>query len=121
MTPDVIHYHYDVVATLPPGSTLLLSSLGYPHQAWRQGEAAWAVQFHFEASADEVRAWSDDDPDREQVERAARRLGPALDEADAEMAVVWREFAERFVAFLRQHRPGDGSLAGRRLPLAGGS
>ena len=31
---------------------LLLSSTGYPNQAWRQGPAAWGVQFHLEASAE---------------------------------------------------------------------
>ena len=34
---------------------LLLSSMGYPNQAWRQGPAAWGVQFHFETSAADVR------------------------------------------------------------------
>ena len=48
MTPDVMQYHYDVVATLPQGAVLLLSSTGYPNQAWRQGPAAWGVQFHLE-------------------------------------------------------------------------
>ena len=37
-----MHYHYDVVDRLPPGAVLLLSSHGYPHQAWRHGRAAWA-------------------------------------------------------------------------------
>ena len=50
MTPDVMQYHNDVVATLPQGAVLLLSSMGYPNQAWRQGPAAWGLQFHFETS-----------------------------------------------------------------------
>ena len=54
MTPDVMHYHYDVVDPLPPGAVLLLSSMGYPHQAWRLGPAAWGVQFHIEAAAPSV-------------------------------------------------------------------
>ena len=118
MTPDVMQYHYDVVEALPAGSTLLLSSMGYPHQAWRQGDSAWATQFHFEASAADVRAWSDGDPNREFVDRAARRLGPMLDEAEVEMSFVWRNVIHRFAAFARERRT-RGVLAGRRLPMAG--
>ena len=58
MTPDVMQYHNDVVATLPQGAVLLLSSTGYPNQAWRQGPAAWGVQFHLETSAENVREWA---------------------------------------------------------------
>ncbi len=93
LTPDVMHYHDDVVSVLPPGATLLLSSVGpYPHQAWRQGDAAWAVQFHLETSADELRVWAarDDLP-------MTGRFGPMLDEAAETMALVWRDVATRFV------------------------
>ncbi len=92
LTPDVMHYHDDVVSVLPPGATLLLSSPGYPHQAWRQGEAAWAVQFHIETGADDLRRWAeaDDMP-------MAGRFGPMLDEAAETMALVWRDVAHRFV------------------------
>ena len=58
ITPDVMQYHYDVVTTLPQGAVLLLSSTGYPNQAWRQGPAAWGVQFHLETSAENVRDWA---------------------------------------------------------------
>jgi len=92
MTPDVMQCHDDVVTVLPPGATLLLSSTGYPHQAWRQGRAAWAVQFHPEATAAVVRDWA-----RGHGVVDSRRLGPMLDEADAAAAQVWRDFAHRFV------------------------
>jgi GMP synthase-like glutamine amidotransferase len=93
LTPDVMHYHDDVVSVLPPGATLLLSSPGYPHQAWRQGDAAWAVQFHIETGADDLRAWAahDDLP-------MTGRFGPMLDEAAETMGLVWRDVAIRFVA-----------------------
>lgn len=93
MTPDVMHYHDDVVSILPPGSTLLLSSPGYPNQAWRQGEAAWGLQFHIETSADHLRGWAA----TEQLP-LTRRFGPMLDDAAETMSQVWRDFAERFVA-----------------------
>lgn len=93
MTPDVMHYHYDVVTALPPGAVLLLSGTGYPHQAWRLGPAAWATQFHIEASAEDLRAWG-----RTEGKEPVGRLGPMLDSAETEMGRVWKEFAERFVA-----------------------
>jgi GMP synthase-like glutamine amidotransferase len=95
MTPDVMQCHDDVVSVLPPGSVLLLSSTGYPHQAWRQGQAAWAVQFHPEATAAVVREWAG----RHGV-TGGPRLGPQLDEADDAASEVWRDFAHRFVALI---------------------
>ena len=99
MTPDVMHYHYDIVPTLPPGSVLLLSSMGYPHQAWRQGDAAWGLQFHIEPTAEVVREWA-----RGENVPLTGRLGPALDDAEEAMGDVWREFAHRFVALTRDRR-----------------
>ncbi len=97
MTPDVMQYHHDVVSTLPQGAVLLLSSMGYPHQAWRQGPAAWGVQFHLETSAADVREWA-----RAEGRPLTGRLGPALDDAQDAMGEVWRDFAHRFVAFTRR-------------------
>jgi GMP synthase-like glutamine amidotransferase len=114
MTPDVMQYHYDVVSTLPAGAVLLLSSMGYPHQAWRQGPAAWGVQFHFETSAEDVRQWA-----RTEGQPLTGRLGPMLDGADEVMAEVWREFAHRFVAFARDKAPSDGQQQRRLLPVVG--
>ena len=37
---------------------LLASSTQYPHQAFRAGERAWAVQFHPEASPATYRNWA---------------------------------------------------------------
>jgi GMP synthase-like glutamine amidotransferase len=97
MTPDVMHYHQDVVSSLPQGAVLLLSSMGYPNQAWRQGPAAWGLQFHVETSAADVREWA-----RTEGRPLTGRLGPALDDAQDAMSEVWREFTHRFVAFARQ-------------------
>jgi len=97
MTPDVMHYHQDVVSSLPQGAVLLLSSMGYPNQAWRQGAAAWGLQFHLETSAADVREWA-----RAEGRPLTGRLGPVLDDAQDAMGEVWREFAHRFVALARQ-------------------
>ncbi|MET3805044.1 GMP synthase-like glutamine amidotransferase [Nakamurella sp. UYEF19] len=122
MTPDVMQYHYDVVSTLPPGAVLLLSSTGYPHQAWRIGSAAWALQFHIEASAEDLRAWG-----RTEGREPVGRLGPVLDQAEEVMGEVWRDFTARFVEFARtstarsstSYTHHDDELLGRRLPLHG--
>lgn len=57
LSPDVMHFHDDVVSVLPPGAVLLLSSIGYPHQAFRVGSAAWGIQFHIETTAAVLRGW----------------------------------------------------------------
>ncbi len=57
ITPDVMHYHHDVVSVLPPGAVLLFSSIGYPHQAFRIGSAAWGLQCHIETTAAVLRSW----------------------------------------------------------------
>lgn len=113
MTPDVMQYHYDVISDLPPGAVLLLSSTGYPNQAWRIGSAAWALQFHIETSADDLRAWGHSEG-REPV----GRLGPVLDQAQDEMSVVWRDFITRFVQFAAGHSD-ESALLGHRLPIRG--
>ena len=96
MTPDVMQYHYDVVSSLPQGAVLLLSSMGYPNQAWRQGPAAWGLQFHIEPTAENVRDWA-----RKEDLPLTGRFGPILDAAEETIGEVWREFAHRFVAFAR--------------------
>jgi GMP synthase-like glutamine amidotransferase len=110
LTPDVMHYHDDVVTVLPPGAVLLLSSPGYPHQAWRQGDAAWAVQFHIETGADDLRNWAAADglP-------MTGRFGPMLDEAADTMALVWRDVIHRFVELAAEHAERS---AERARPIA---
>jgi GMP synthase-like glutamine amidotransferase len=130
LTPDVMHYHYDVIDRLPPGAVLMLSSTGYPHQAFRVGEMAWGVQFHLETYARTVRDWA-------LAENIAptRRLGPMLDDAQDAMDEVWQPFVARFVDLAAARadvrsapaadesagtvgRLGRAALIGRRLPLA---
>ncbi len=107
MTPDVMHYHYDVVTALPPGAVLLLSAMGYPNQAFRVGPCAWGLQFHIEAPAEVVRDWA-----RAEDVPITGRLGGMLDAAEETMSEVWPDFAARFVELVRQPpRP--------RLPLLG--
>lgn len=64
-TPDVIQWHYDEIAELPPSAVLLASSPAYPNQAFRVGDCAWGMQFHIETTPDMVAFWAEQD--REQA------------------------------------------------------
>lgn len=54
--PRVFQWHVDTFE-IPDGATLLSESDGVPHQAFRVGRSAYAVQFHFEATAAGISAW----------------------------------------------------------------
>jgi len=54
---EVLQFHEDTF-TIPPGATALArSERSGLHQAFRYGERAYAIQFHFEVDADIVREW----------------------------------------------------------------
>jgi GMP synthase (glutamine-hydrolysing) len=52
----VFHWHEDTFE-LPEGATLLATGDDVPVQAFRYGDAAWGLQFHFEVDRAEVEAW----------------------------------------------------------------
>ena len=52
----VLHWHGDTF-DLPHGAELLASTAVTPHQAFRYGRHALALQFHVEADADCIEAW----------------------------------------------------------------
>lgn len=56
--PLVFHWHQDTVGALPPDSTLLASGPDGQVQAFRTGEALWAVQFHPEITPGIVTQWA---------------------------------------------------------------
>jgi hypothetical protein len=45
------------VTALPPGAVLLETSDIYPHQGYRLGSCAWAVQYHPEVTSGDFREW----------------------------------------------------------------
>jgi GMP synthase-like glutamine amidotransferase len=127
-TPDVVHWHWDTVAALPAGAVLLASSTRYPHQAFRVGEHAWAVQFHVETTPEMVRRWAAEDA----AELAAEGLDvdallgrTDLDALHADIAAIWQPFAARFAEvvraadYARRGSVAQGSAAGGSA--AGGS
>ncbi len=54
----VLQWHEDT-HELPPGATLLATGDRIPVQAYRIGELAWGIQFHFEVDRTELEWWLD--------------------------------------------------------------
>ena len=60
----VLLFHEDA-CTLPEGATLLFADDGSGVPAFRLGERAYAIQFHFEVTDSIIAGWCDDIPDLE--------------------------------------------------------
>lgn len=108
LAPDVIQWHHDEIATLPPGATLLASNPHYAHQAFRVGEAVYGIQFHIETTPELVRSWAAGDP----VGVAAapvdvETLCARSDAVHDDLAETWAPFAARFADLVRA-RAADG-------------
>lgn len=104
-TPDVLHWHWDVVTELPAGASMLASSTRYPNQAFRVGERAWGLQFHLETTPETVRRWVADDAARlaeEGVDLVAAAERWDLEALHADLAEVWEPFARRFAEVMRE-------------------
>jgi len=55
----VFQWHEDTF-DLPEGATLLATDDDVPHPAFRVGDLAWGIQFHFEVDGAELEAWLDE-------------------------------------------------------------
>ena len=100
ITPDVIQWHHDAVLDLPPSAVLLASSPVCEVQAFRAGRVAWGIQFHIETTPEIVRQWAASDAaalEGYDVDAILERA----DAVDADVAEVWRPFAERFASIVR--------------------
>ncbi|MGA8117055.1 MAG: type 1 glutamine amidotransferase [Actinocatenispora sp.] len=114
MLPDVIQWHRDEVTELPEGAVLLAASPRYPHQAFRYGDRAWAVQFHLECDRDMLAGWAADADDLGDLGLDEDELLAGVDEVLPLITEVWRPFAQRFADLAL------GRLAFRsELPLLG--
>jgi len=67
----VFHWHSDTF-NLPTQASLLAGSAMYPHQAFRVGRRAYALQFHIEADDDTWSAWEPHLPENVRVSPAQR-------------------------------------------------
>lgn len=114
MLPDVLQWHRDEISELPEGAVLLAASPRYPHQAFRYGDRAWAVQFHLECDRDMVARWAEEAPDLTELGLDMPGVLGRFDEVMPLMTEVWRPFAHRFADLVL------GRLAFRsELPLLG--
>ncbi len=97
----VFQWHMDTF-DLPPGAELLGTGDGVLHQAYRVGDAAWALQFHLEIDGAEVEMWLDEFSRYGDLERDwGKSTDRVRDEAhrylrahEVKGAEVFRRFAE---------------------------
>jgi GMP synthase (glutamine-hydrolysing) len=105
---EVFQWH-DYGCELPPGAVPLARSELAPQQAYRVGDAVWAVQFHIEVDADSVAHWTGLAPEivrargAEPAELVARARA-----YEPEYVAIARAFMSRFLTAAR-------SRAGRRV------
>ncbi|HEY9415472.1 MAG TPA: type 1 glutamine amidotransferase [Pseudonocardia sp.] len=113
LTPLVLQFHRDEVATLPPGAVHLAASPRCENQAFRVGESAWGVQGHIETTPELVLEWAQDAPELAAYARQGSLDVEHLRLEHEDIEHAWRPVAERFVELAR--RPV--SLLARPLPL----
>ncbi|MDR7303047.1 type 1 glutamine amidotransferase [Haloactinomyces albus] len=113
LTPDVLQFHRDEVASLPPSAKLLASSPKCENQVFRVGDWAYGLQFHIETSTDTVLEWARDMPDLAETARSGQFDRDHLDAFHGDLAETWQPVVERFVDLAGQspdERPGSRSL-----------
>ena len=104
LSPDVLQWHHDEIAELPPGATLLAGNPFYANQAFRVGRHVYALQFHIETTPEIVRAWAEDDPvgvaaSPHDLETICLRA----EAADPDLAEAWQPFTARFADLVRSN------------------
>ncbi|MFI1658650.1 type 1 glutamine amidotransferase [Streptomyces sp. NPDC020472] len=99
----------DEVDRLPAGAVPLLTGDDCPYQAFRVGDAAWAVQFHPEVGAEAVALWAAADGER--LRSAGVDPGTAMAavrEAELELRAVWGAVSEAWGAVVRARADARG-------------
>ncbi|MGW0119743.1 type 1 glutamine amidotransferase [Streptomyces sp. NPDC003327] len=90
-------WHWDEMVRLPAGAVPLLAGDDCPHQAFRIGPAAWALQFHPEVDARALSVWAAADAAHVRAARldpaaavaSVRAVEPALREVWGAVAEAW--------------------------------
>ena len=96
----IFQFHEDT-CTLPEGAELLYTSADIAVQAFKAGERAYGVQFHFEVTTTEISNWCDATPDLETEWGTSK--GELLHQADQHLEQqqrTGREVARRFIDLL---------------------
>ncbi len=90
--------HHDAITQLPPGAVLLATGELYRHQVYRLGDAAWAVQYHPEVTADDFDGWMREDAEVVALTgRDPRDVAREVRAADAELEALAAAHARAFV------------------------
>ncbi|MEO3789780.1 type 1 glutamine amidotransferase [Nonomuraea sp. B10E15] len=95
-TAVAVQYHQDVITRPPGGAVPLMTGTPYPHQAYRLGDAAWAVQFHPEATPEIFASWTG-----ETALEGAGELDAEVKAAEADLIATWRPVARAFADVVR--------------------
>ncbi|TYB61027.1 type 1 glutamine amidotransferase [Nonomuraea sp. PA05] len=93
-----VQYHQDAMTRLPDGAVPLMTGSQYPNQAYRLGEAAWAVQFHPEATPEIFVSWT-----AESGLEAAEELNAEVKAAESALVATWRPVAQAFADVVRDY------------------
>jgi GMP synthase-like glutamine amidotransferase len=102
---EVLQFHEDTF-TIPPGAVPLARSWASGlHQAFRYGERAYAIQFHFEVDAPIVRGWCASIGPRALAEEWATTETELVDRDPALFAAQESAGRELFVNFLKIETP----------------
>lgn len=97
--PRVFQWHEDTFE-LPEGAELLATGGDVANQAFRYGERAWGVQFHFEVNREGIDAWLN--VTDSSLERVWKRTAPDVkQEAGAHLELQERQGAAAFAEFGR--------------------
>lgn len=97
----VFQFHEDT-CDLPKDAELLFRGQASEVQAFRVGERAYGVQFHFEVTRREIGAWCDETPDLEDTWGVTKKQ--LLDQADLHLeaqGAAGRDAVRRFLTLLR--------------------
>ena len=96
-------WHWDEIAVLPPDSIPLLTSDDCPHQAFRIGPAAWAVQFHPEVLHADVTPWAASDGPNVLAAGADPTAALAsVHAAEPQLREIWPAMARSWAAVVRR-------------------
>lgn len=116
LTPDVLQFRQDEIASLPPAARLLVSSPTGDTQAFRVDTCAYGIQFHIETTTDIVLEWARLSPEIAGAARPGQLEEDHLDAFHRDLTESWREFARRFVDLAAL--PPEERRTSRYLPLA---
>jgi GMP synthase (glutamine-hydrolysing) len=104
LSPDVIQWHHDEIATLPPAATLLASNPRYANQAFRLGRHVYGLQCHIETTPEMTRAWAASDPAGVATTPFdAETICARIEAVTDDVAEAWQPFAARFAELVRAH------------------